>query len=981
MAKPRTIFRQEPITRTIVVVDLARSTTIVKSLQTGQQMGAIAAKFVKDQIEDLVREATALSGADFKSCFVRDTGDGALLQFEGEVAADQFAVAFQQHSYKKHCQSAERDVEWRSFRVGIYTGDVVLHPHDISGAVVGDATRLETGARTGQIVIDADSWAKLSVQRQASYGPEERLQLRSKPHESVFKVHRCQVVESAPWEREKREAPEEPGLFELTLNLTIADVDQQKVEAIVALLRELAKDPYLTLRRVDKGSVKLLLEGSRDGFEHLKALIEEGTLAQQLGISVMGLNWLPGSDKGTVWYLPDRDRNRNFIGRTAEIESVRDVLLKGRIGAFTEAIDIRSTKRISALVGLGGIGKTQTAIEYAFQFADKYEYIFFVHADDAGKIQRDYADIAELLKLHPWEKGLQGLVQIVLEWMSENSGWLLILDNVDKEEQVAPYLPKKAKGHILLTSRLKTLDLLGAVNPIPIGLFTPEESRVLLTARGRATNGNPAEEEALMKLVRGMGGLPVALEQAATYIRKLPCTFADYWQEFNQTRTKLFIDPLSRLGKYQHEGILFKKKPDEGIADRDKAIATTWDINFRRVRLEANKLPGTPHSAAPDLLLVSAFLSPDDIPMDLLAAGAAELGPVVTEALSGGGRLSVNEALHLLHQFSLIEIKLENRAYSMHRLVQEVVRKVWMTPEQRILWGKRVIGVLRLGTNILQASLGNFPDALKDQHFASFVATVLLDEWKQKDFEFEEAAELLSQTGFLLTMTVQFKDADIFLKRALAIREKLLGPDHLDVAETVTHFANNLADWKHYTEALPYYERALRIRTLKLPKDHPDIAQVHNDLGIAYFHLHDYSLAKKHYREALRIWRKGHDENLIGTAFFGLAMVFQNEFSEEKEAEEHFRKAHEKITVAHMRAHACRCYGDFLAGEGRDAEALPLLREGRKLAKRRFGEESERILEHNASLRSVLESLGLKEELKEIERESKKIRERVSKRI
>jgi tetratricopeptide (TPR) repeat protein len=688
----------------------------------------------------------------------------------------------------------------------------------------------------------------------------------------------------------------------------------------------------------------------------------------------------------TSWYLPDRDRNPHFIGRQTEIETIRRQLQSGQIVAVTEIADLRSTGRIAALIGLGGIGKTQTAIEYAFQYADDYDYIFFLHADDPGKIKRDYARIAKLLKLRPWERGLDGLVQVVLEWMTKTAGWLLIVDNVDRPEQVAPFLPRNGKGHVLVTSRLQALDAMAkAVQRIPIGLFTPDESRkLLLLLTQRNTQDDPSEETALLEIVRGMGGLPVALEQAATYIRLLPCTFADYWREFSLRRTELFANPLAH--PYKHDGIVFSPRvkgrtavdrdDETTIADRDKAIATTWDINFRRIEFEASKRKGTPQSAAPDLLLVSAFLSPDDIPMDLLAAGAGELGPRVADALQRDGKLGVNEALHLVHKFSLIEIKLETRAYNMHRLVQEVVRKWWMTPEQRLLWAKRVIEVLRRGTRILQASEGDWPDSLKDQHFASSVATILMDEWKKEDFEFEEAAELLSQAGYLLTKTDRHQDANKFLERAVAIREKLLGPDHLDVAETLNHFANNLAEWGHNREALPYYVRSLQIRTQKQGKDHQDIAQVQNDFGIACFNLYDYDEAKKHYLEALRIWEKGGDQNLIGTAMFNLAMIYQNQGKEEKKAEEHFRAAHTKITNPHMRAHVCRCFGDFLAKRGRDTEALPLLREGRNIAKKRFGEESESILDHNDSLRGPLDRLGLKKELKEIDRESKMIRER-----
>ncbi|MBI1785763.1 tetratricopeptide repeat protein [Candidatus Sumerlaeota bacterium] len=877
------MMSSKPVRRAIVVVDLSRYTEIVHSIEVGQKMGPQATRFLQGQIQELIRRAVEIIGIDFRRCFIKGTGDGAILQFDSAIAAERFAVVLHEISHAEHCKKAARDVERRSFRVGICTGDVILVPHDICGLAVSYATRMEQAARTGQIVIDIDSWARLPAERQTSYGPIEVLQIKS--HDQAFEARRCAVVERAPWDKDQ------------------------------------------------KG---------------------------------------PHPKEKTVWYLPDRDRNPHFIGRQNEIELLRDQLKTGRIAAVTESRDISSARRITALVGLGGIGKTQTAVEYAFQHAHDYKYVFFLHADDPSKIKRDYACIAERLRLSPWEKGPEGLIEVVLEWMKQNSEWLLIVDNVDRPDDVAPYLPKNSKGHILVTSRLQTLDplALGVITPIAIGLFTHEESRALLLGlTGRTTEGNAEEEDAVSQLAHGMGGLPVALEQAATYIRNLPCTFADYWHEFNLRRTELFADQLAR--PFHHEGIV--------IADRDKAIATTWDINFRRVQLEASQQKGAPQSAAPELLLVSAFLSPDDIPMELLASGASELGPHVAKALRGDGGLRVQTALHLLHKYALIEIKLETHAYRMHRLVQEVVRKWWMTENQRIIWAKRVIGVLRRGTRSLHASEGNWPSALKDRHFAGFVATILMDEWKQNDFEFEEAAEVLSQTGFLETKSGRNNEAAKFLERALGIRQKLFGPNHLKVAETLSHLANNLAEWNRVREAFQYYERALKIRLQEQGQDDQDVAQVYNDLGIANFSISRYDEAEKHYREALRIWSKHREGNLIGSAMFNLAMIYQTRKPLNADmAEAHFRGALSNVTKPHMRAQVCRLYGAFLGNLGRNAEALPLLREGRNLAKETFGDYSERVLPCNDSLSPVLRYLGLVKEAEDIERESNEIRKRLA---
>lgn len=877
MAKTPKIFVNEPVQRTVVVADLVRYGPLVKSLESGQKLGAIATFIINNQIQELIQDALRAGKMEL-SCLVKSIGDGAILQFEDAVSAEQFATNLHQHSFTEHSRAATNELEWRSFRVGIFTGEVVLTANDIAGEAVGSATRLQSRAAPGETLIDVESWKQLTPQLQALYSPEETI--TGKTHDPVFKVRRRRIVPLPPWQRDKQ-------------------------------------------------------------------------------------------DTQTIWYLPDRGRNPNFIGRSPEIEMIEKSLLAGLIAAVTEIPEAHSARRIAALVGLGGIGKTETAIEYAFRHAAHYQYVFFLHADDIGKIKRDYAQIAKLLKLSPWETGLDGCVLAVLEWMKENSRWLLIVDNVDEPEDVARYIPTRTTGHVLITTRKKNVDPVapGYVKAVAIGIFTPEESqRFMLLSTERNVDGSPAEEEALKALTNAIAGLPVALEQAATYIRNLPCSFADYWHEFNRRRTELFASDLAR--PRQHEGVV-----SEAI-DRDEAITTTWDINFRQVEREAKKHPDTARGAAPDLMLVSAFLSPDDIPLDLLSSGASELGPRAAKCLRGDSRLRVNEALHLLDQFSLIEVKTQTRAYRMHRLVQEVIRKWWMTPEQRVVWAKRVINVLRRGTLVLQASEGSWPSALKDQHFASFVASILMDNWKAEDFEFEEAAELLSQAGFLLTKMEQHREADRFLERAIAIREKLLGADHLDLAQTLSNFANNLADWGRNKDALNYYKRALEIRQQKQHQDHAAIAQIHNDYGIAYFNLGNYDDAEKHYLEALRIWKKEGDRNLIGSAYFNLAMIYRNRTSQQEKAHDHFRKAYENVSNPHMRAHACRNFGEFLSRQARNDEALPVLREGYKNAKQAFGPKSERILKFGDSLIGTLDTLGLDEEADEIRRELGEIRGR-----
>ena len=208
------IFVHEPLQRTVVVVDLVRYSDIVKSLQLGQKFGANATLLLNNQIQSLIQQSLKACGAT-PDCFVKSTGDGAILQFESPTVAEHFAATLHHLSFDQHCASATNPYEWRSFRVGICTGEVVLGPNEIAGAIVGFATRLESAAEAGEIVIETNSWVQLTSERQTLYRAEEVLKV--KPHDPIFAVRRRRVVAPPPWEHELPSV-QRPGYLNKVLN-------------------------------------------------------------------------------------------------------------------------------------------------------------------------------------------------------------------------------------------------------------------------------------------------------------------------------------------------------------------------------------------------------------------------------------------------------------------------------------------------------------------------------------------------------------------------------------------------------------------------------------------------------------------------------------------------------------------------------------------------------------------------------------------
>ncbi|MEX0271090.1 NB-ARC domain-containing protein [Leptolyngbyaceae cyanobacterium UHCC 1019] len=189
----------------------------------------------------------------------------------------------------------------------------------------------------------------------------------------------------------------------------------------------------------------------------------------------------------------------------------------------------------AALSGLGGIGKTQTAVEYAYRYfydTPIYEWVFWVKADTELALVTDLAELARSLDLG--DGTLEELAARSLRWLETNHRWLLIFDNADEPETVKPWLPRNPQGRVLLTSRAPRFTSLGVKNPIAVTKFSLEESIAFLRDRTNLPALDAAELAAITALAQELDGLPLALEQAAAYIAQMGVSFAVYWHYYQQ---------------------------------------------------------------------------------------------------------------------------------------------------------------------------------------------------------------------------------------------------------------------------------------------------------------------------------------------------------------------------------------------------------------------------------------------------------------
>ena len=328
-------------------------------------------------------------------------------------------------------------------------------------------------------------------------------------------------------------------------------------------------------------------------------------------------------------------RNPFFTGREDQLEAIHTALTsRGR----------------AALSGLGGIGKTQTALEYAYRHQSEYDHVFWVRAEQETELITGYGAMAKAIQIpgHQQEDQ-QAVVALMKQWLAKNDRWLLVFDNADDLRQLRPYLPT-TNGHILLTTRAQALGDLA--EKVEVTRMDADEGALLLLRRAKMiadTAALAAASEADQTLARTrtteMDGLPLALDQAGAYIEEQVLSLEEYLELFRTEKAEL-LKERGQLG------------PDH------PSVTVTFKLAFEKVAAAS--------ATAADLVRACAFLAPDAIPEEIFSEGAEAFGePLNTLAES---KLALSQAIAEAARFSLISRNPQAKTLTIHRLVQEVLR-------------------------------------------------------------------------------------------------------------------------------------------------------------------------------------------------------------------------------------------------------------------------------------------------------------------
>lgn len=201
--------------------------------------------------------------------------------------------------------------------------------------------------------------------------------------------------------------------------------------------------------------------------------------------------------------------NPNFTGRELLLGGLTNALISGKTTALIQT---------GAVTGLGGVGKTQLALKYAYRHLDDYCVIWWVRSEEPSTLADDYASLAVKLGLLDDVEKIDARIEATRSWLEDNTKWLLIFDDAQKPGDLNNYLPRMGSGHVIITSRIPNWESLA--KPFEVLMFERHESVEFLLKRTGLD-----DEKAADILAEALGDLPLALEQAGAYIKAAGKTF------------------------------------------------------------------------------------------------------------------------------------------------------------------------------------------------------------------------------------------------------------------------------------------------------------------------------------------------------------------------------------------------------------------------------------------------------------------------
>ncbi|SCF23401.1 Tetratricopeptide repeat-containing protein [Micromonospora matsumotoense] len=511
-----------------------------------------------------------------------------------------------------------------------------------------------------------------------------------------------------------------------------------------------------------------------------------------------------------VWNLLPRDPN--FAGRGSELAELRTRLSSGGAAG------------VQAIHGLGGVGKTQLALEYAHRHRADYDVVWWISAEQSGAIGEQFSALGIALGVLDAQVDSVIAQSKVKEYLRSRNRWLLIFDNAEKPEDLRPWLPDGA-GHMLVTSRTRNWGQLART--LELDILPRAEAVELLTLRLTRISVTEAGQ-----LAEDLGDLPLALAQAASYLAEFGMSVTDYRQVLRE-ETRAVLDEGQPAG-YPHSLAAAATLSTSALGARDPAALA--------------------------VLHLCAFLAPEPVPTDLVVTIArhadlqleilAPLAQIIDKLLQRQRAISAVGASGLA--------RVELGTITVHRLVQAIVRDQ-VDPA--------VAAELRAR---IEAALGTV-DPGNPRDTATWPQwSMILPHLLAADPAHTDNAELRLRT----------RDAIVYLlcrgdsRPAQQLADNLYqawkerhGPDDLDTLRAATELVWAYRDLGQFDRLRPLIDDTLTRQINILGHDHPDTLRTASDLAVVHSELGNYQRAREIdedvYRRRVRLLGEDHPDTLM----------------------------------------------------------------------------------------------------------------------
>ena len=549
----------------------------------------------------------------------------------------------------------------------------------------------------------------------------------------------------------------------------------------------------------------------------------------------------------SFWTVPV-PRDMFFTGRGDIFQSLQQSLVPGSTTALTQAIS-----------GLGGIGKTHIAAEYAYRFHQYYDAVLWLQADSWEILLSECIQLADELGI-PEQEEARKTVEEVQRWLRKHRCWLLVLDNVENPQEIlSKFLPTNHQGSVLITTRVHNVEPLAQTQVLAL---MPEQEGVLfllrrtkkiaLGAELEQTNAEVYDEA--RQIWQLLDRLPLALDQAGAYILETGCSFSSYQEQYVSQRATL----LQRRGKR--------------FIGHEASVATTFSLTFQRIEALDPR--------AADILRACALLHSEGIPerlfeakmpegeyflamhKDLPQEGKAGLGPLL-----GIEREHYNSAISVLLDYSLVQRNAHMKSLAVHRLVQAVLQET-LSEQEYVVWLHRVITAL----DIVFSGAGYTP--WKQYEHLIPHALICASQTSSRQIDNLHLADLFCKIGGYFQNGAQYDEAEKFYLRSAHMYDRWF-PDQKGANTAYIGLANLYSKQGKYSEAEALFRRALDI----WGSDNPAASFISYGLTTLYMQQGKYSEAKALCLRILDIWeqQRGPEDPQLAQVLNSLGKIYGRE--------------------------------------------------------------------------------------------------------